>query len=152
MPHKTRRLLWPFLGLLALSMALQAASLVAMLEIEARADRSRQHVAAAAGLLATIEHFENATYLALVGLASSDWEMLLRQRAAAQTLAERFVAVSGAMVQGEARGHGGELPLQGIHMQGHANGTTHDVEENSNSLALGHALEYTDQVCKCTLD
>ena len=114
MPHKTRRLLWPFLGLLALSIALQAASLVAMLEIEARADRSRQHVAAAAGLLATVEHFENATYLALVGLASSDWELLLRQRAAAQGLADRFVAVSEAMLQGDIRGRGGELPLQGI--------------------------------------
>jgi C4-dicarboxylate-specific signal transduction histidine kinase len=107
-------LLWPFLGLLALSIALQAASLVAVMEIDARVARRQRHVAAAVGLHATVEHFESATYLALVGLASSDWEMLLRQRGTAQALAGRFVAVSEAMLQGEAPGPGGELPLEGI--------------------------------------
>lgn len=102
MAHKLRQLLWPLLGMLALSIALQAASLVAVLEIDGRVTRNRQHVTAAASLHETIEHFENTTYLALMGLASSDWEMLLRQRAAAQELAERFVTVRG------------QLPIQDI--------------------------------------
>jgi signal transduction histidine kinase len=114
MNRKTRRLLWPFLALLALSIALQAASLVAVSEIDTRVDRSRRHVAAAVELRATVEHFESATYLALVGLASSDWEMLLKQRGTAQALAGRFVAVSGALLQGGVPGNGGELPLEGI--------------------------------------
>lgn len=114
MPRKTRRLLWPFLGMLALSITLQAASLVAMLEIEARADRSEQHVAAAADLGATVAQFENTTYLALVGLASSDWELLLRQRAAAQAQADRFLAVSKALLQGEQREGGVPPPPDGI--------------------------------------
>jgi len=99
MTRRTRRLLWPFLGLLALSITLQAASLVAVSEIDTRVDRSRRHVAAAVELRATVEHFESATYLALVGLASSDWEMLLKQRGTAQSLAGRVVAVSGDLLQ-----------------------------------------------------
>ncbi|MFY0567337.1 sensor histidine kinase [Archangium lansingense] len=113
MPRKMRQLLWPFLAMLALSIALQAASLAAMLEIEARVDQSQQHVAAAAALGTIVDQFENTTYLALVGLASSDWELLLRQRGAAQTQAQRFMAVSNALLQGDKSG-GGALPLNGI--------------------------------------
>ncbi len=111
-----RRLLWPLVGMLLLSIALQGASLMAVMEIEASVARSKRQVAAATGQRALIEHFENATYLALVGLAASDWEVLLRQRTSAQELAGRFVAVNAAMLQGgQARLEGDqEVVLAGI--------------------------------------
>jgi two-component system NtrC family sensor kinase len=95
-----RRLLWPFVGMLLLSVTLQGASLVAMVAIETTLDLSRQQVSLAAGQRALVEQFENATYLAMVGLATSDWEMLLRQRSAAKELAERFEAGNKAMLEG----------------------------------------------------
>ncbi|WP_309895161.1 ATP-binding protein [Archangium sp.] len=94
MAVQKRLLLWPFMGLFALSIALQVASLVAVLEIDARVTRSRQHVAAVADLHSLVEQFESATYLAVVGLASADWELLLRQRTSAQELTERFEALN----------------------------------------------------------
>ncbi len=117
MAHNMRQLLWPLLGMLALSLTLQAASLVAVLEIEGRVARNRQHVTASVSLHEAAEHFENMTYLALVGLASSDWEMLLRQRAVAQELAERFVTVSAQLPgqelqEPEVRGLVSALPGQ----------------------------------------
>jgi C4-dicarboxylate-specific signal transduction histidine kinase len=114
MAHKLRQLLWPLLGMLALSIALQAAALVAVLAIEERVLRNRQSVAAAASLHDTVEQFENATYLALVGLAASDWEMLLRQRSAAQAASERFKTLSGEMLRTYGRGNGGVLPPERI--------------------------------------
>jgi C4-dicarboxylate-specific signal transduction histidine kinase len=115
MPGRKRLLLWPFMGMLALSIALQVASLVAVLEIDARVTRSRRHVAAAADLHALVEQFESATYLALVGLASADWELLLRQRATAQEVAERFTELNEALLQGGvARTGGVALPLERI--------------------------------------
>ncbi|HEX5754065.1 MAG TPA: ATP-binding protein [Archangium sp.] len=113
MTRKLRQLLWPLLGMLALSISLQAVSLVAVVEIDARVDRNRQYAAAASSLHDMVEKFENATYLAVVGLAASDGEMLLRQRAAAQALSERFMALSGAMLRGGGQ-EGGELPPEGI--------------------------------------
>ncbi|MFE8598915.1 sensor histidine kinase [Archangium violaceum] len=114
MAHKLRQLLWPLLGMLALSIALQAASLVAVVEIDARVNRNRQYAAAATNLFDIVGQFENATYLALVGLAASDWEMLLRQRAAAQALTERFTTLSGAMLRGDGQEILWELPPEGI--------------------------------------
>jgi len=85
-----RRLLWPFISLLLLSIALQAASLVALQEIDATRARGRQLVDIAASQQALVEQFEHSTYLALVGLATSDWEVLLRQQATVQELTGRF--------------------------------------------------------------
>lgn len=96
----TRRLLWPFVGMLLLSIALQAASLMVLLELEAGVARSRQQASIAAAQHTTVEQFENATYLALVGLATSDWELLLRQQDTVQALARRFTSVNTAMSQG----------------------------------------------------
>ncbi|HYO66449.1 MAG TPA: hypothetical protein VEU33_10230, partial [Archangium sp.] len=114
MAHKLRQLLWPLLGMLALSIALQVASLVAVLQIDERVIRNRQSAAAAVSLYDLVEQFDNSTYLALVALAASDWEMVLRQRAAAQALSERFAAVSGEMLRAYGRGSGGVLPPEGI--------------------------------------
>jgi C4-dicarboxylate-specific signal transduction histidine kinase len=104
---QTRRLLWPLVGMFLLSVALQVASLMAMLQIDASVARSRRQVAAAAGQLSLVEQFENTTYLALVGLATSDWEVLLPQRRSAQELSGRFIAVNEAML------HGGRVRLEG---------------------------------------
>jgi two-component system, NtrC family, sensor kinase len=114
MAHKLRQLLWPLLGMLALSIALQVASLVAVVQIDERVTRNRQSSAAAVSLYDLVEQFDNSTYLALVGLAASDWEMVLRQRAAAQALSERFETVSGAMLRGYGGESGGVLPPEGI--------------------------------------
>ncbi len=99
-PGQTQRLLWPFVGLLLLSIALQAASLVAVLEIDAGLARSQQQVTVAASQHMLVEELENATYLAIVGLATSDWELLLRQQATIQGLTEDFTAMNMAMLQG----------------------------------------------------
>ena len=110
MPGQTRRLLWPFVGLLLLSIALQAASLVAVLEIDAGMARSQQQVTVAASQHMLVEDLENATYLAIVGLATSDWELLLRQQTTVQGLVERFTAMNTAMLQG-GRVHVGDLDV-----------------------------------------
>jgi two-component system NtrC family sensor kinase len=97
---RPQRLLWPFAGMLLLSIALQAASLVAVQQIDTSVNRSRQHVAVASNLRTVVEQFENATYLAVVGLATSDWELLLRQRTTVQELARRFSDMNTALLKG----------------------------------------------------
>src|SRR5689334_7719158 len=88
-----QRLLWPLVGLFLLSAALQGASLVAVLRIEESLEVSRRQLEVAQSQDALADQFETAAYLAVVGLATSDWELLLRQRSATQALAERFTAV-----------------------------------------------------------
>src|SRR4051812_407919 len=88
------RLLWPLVGLFLLSVALQATSLIAVLKIEAGLGRAHEQQEAAERQRELVAQFENATYLAIAGLATSDWELLLRQRTAAGKLAERFTAVN----------------------------------------------------------
>jgi signal transduction histidine kinase len=83
-----------------LSVALQGASLVAVREIDTSVIRSRQEIAVASDQRAVVEQFVNATYLAVVGLATSDWELLLAEQAVVQRLAERFAAVNAAMLDG----------------------------------------------------
>lgn len=95
-----QRLLWPLVGLFLLSVALQGASLLAMLRIDASLEQSRQQLAAAENQHVLVGQFENATYLAVVGLATSDWELLLRQRATVQELTRRFETVNAMMREG----------------------------------------------------
>ncbi|WNG15869.1 sensor histidine kinase [Cystobacter fuscus] len=115
MANQTRRLLWPIAGMVTLGVVLQVFSLLAVVESDAIADQSRQYVAVAADLRTTAEQFENATYLALVGLATADWDLLVRQRSTAQALAGRFVAANTAMLQGgQARTGDVMVMLRGV--------------------------------------
>jgi two-component system NtrC family sensor kinase len=110
-----QRLLWPLVGLFLLSAALQGAALVTVLRIEASLEVSRQQLEVAQSQQALAEKFETATYLAVVGLATADWEMLLRQRAMIQTLAEKFTAMNTTLLQGgQVRTDDGEVTLAGI--------------------------------------
>lgn len=111
----TRRLKKVIAALLALSVALQIASFWAALEIRARAERSRRHGAVVAIQRDLAEHYESTTYLALVGLAASDWEMLLRQQAAAGDLSARFQQASHALLEGgQAIDGDSEVTLVGV--------------------------------------
>ncbi|HEX8538233.1 MAG TPA: hypothetical protein VF664_12265, partial [Cystobacter sp.] len=115
MANQTRRLLWPIAGMVTLAIVLQVFSLLTVVESDAIADRSRQYVAVAADQRTTAEQFESATYLALVGLATADWELLVRQRTTAQTLAGRFVDANTAMLQGgQARTGDVLVTLRGV--------------------------------------
>jgi signal transduction histidine kinase len=97
-------MLWPLVGLFLLSVALQGASLLAVLRIEASREQSRQQLAAAESLRTLVGQLENTTYVAVVALATSDWELLLRQRSAAQELAGRFEVLSEEMSQSAGPG------------------------------------------------
>ncbi|MFS8064733.1 MAG: sensor histidine kinase [Byssovorax sp.] len=104
----TRRLSRPFAVLFGLGLVLQVAFLVAVLMIAQVRERNRATVAVAQSLHGLVEEYESATYLALVGLSVSDWEMLLRNRSLAKSLTEqleqkaRALRSGGSDVQGEA--------------------------------------------------
>jgi C4-dicarboxylate-specific signal transduction histidine kinase len=110
MTDQTRKLLWPIAGMLALGIVLQVTSLLVVMESDASTSQRRQYVAVMADQRTVAEQFESATYLALVGLATSDWELLLRQRTAAQELAQRFEASNTAMLQG-GQAHTGDVTV-----------------------------------------
>jgi len=96
----TSQLSWSVAALLLLSAVLQVASIFAVLEVEAEKERSRLRGAVAASQRLLVEEYQSATYLAVVGLATSDWEMVLVQRAAAKNVAARFEAMNRALVEG----------------------------------------------------
>lgn len=104
----TRRLSRPFAVLFGLGLVLQVAILVAVLMIAKVRERNRTTVAVAQSLHGLVEGYESATYLALVGLSVSDWEMLLRNRSLAKSLTEqleqkaRALRSRGSAAQGEA--------------------------------------------------
>jgi len=86
----TRRLSRPFAVLFGLGLVLQVAFLVAILMIARVRERNRSTVAVAQSLHGLVEEYESTTYLAVVGLSVSDWEMLLRNRSLARSLTEQF--------------------------------------------------------------
>ena len=104
----TRRLSPPFAVLFGLGLVLQVAFLAAVLTVAKVRERNRATVAVAQSLHGLVGEYESATYLALVGLSVSDWEMLLRNRSLARSLTEQFEQKTRALrssdraVQGEA--------------------------------------------------
>ncbi|MEO7589789.1 MAG: ATP-binding protein [Byssovorax sp.] len=91
-----------------MGLVLQVAFLVAVLMIAKVRERNRTTVAVAQSLHGLVEEYESATYLALVGLSVSDWEMLLRNRSLAKSLTEqleqkaRALRSGGSAAQGDA--------------------------------------------------
>jgi C4-dicarboxylate-specific signal transduction histidine kinase len=110
---RTRRLVQPFALLLALSVLLQVASLVGVQRIGASRVVSRETVAVADTVEGLVERYQSATYLALVGLSVSDWEMLIQQRSKARELTARFEQVARALRQGGQPAPGAEVVLPG---------------------------------------
>jgi PAS domain S-box-containing protein len=98
----TRKLAWTFAGLLLLIGVLQIVSLLAVLEINAIRAQSRLQVDVAFAQHPLTEEYENRTYLALVGLSTADWEMLVRQRNEAVELGKEFKASIDALLRGGA--------------------------------------------------
>jgi two-component system, NtrC family, sensor kinase len=102
-------------ALLVLSIALQIASYWAALQIGARFEASRRQTAVAAGLRDLAERYGSTTYLALVALASSDWDMLLTQQATAKEIGAQFQRAAQALLDGGPAHEGGrEVDLLGI--------------------------------------
>lgn len=75
-----RGLVRSFVVLLAASVALQLASLLAVHEIRRRTEQRRLLLLASDATRDLLDRYESTTYLAVVGLSTSDWEILLRQR------------------------------------------------------------------------
>lgn len=95
-----RMLKWPFTGLLLLIAALQIAAFLAILKIDAIREQSRLLVSVAAAHETRAKGFESTTYLATVGLAAADWEMLLEQRSAAAEITKAFERTTKALLAG----------------------------------------------------
>jgi two-component system NtrC family sensor kinase len=103
-PHRgskqTRQLLVPVVALLGLSALLQVAAIVAVFQVGAIQEQDRRCLSIADSQRVLVRQYESTTYLAVVGLSVSDWEMLLTQKRAAQELAVRFEANNAALLRG----------------------------------------------------
>lgn len=100
-PANGHRRLWALcFGLLALLMLLQLVALLIQSHLDAQARSHHQTVAFAEHQALIARDYEHTSYLALVGLAASDWELLLRQRMAAQGLSEQFKDGIGVLQHG----------------------------------------------------
>lgn len=75
-----RGLVRSFVVLVAASVALQLASLMAGREISLRTEQRRLLLSASDATRELLDRYESNTYLAVVGLSTSDWDLLLRQR------------------------------------------------------------------------
>jgi two-component system NtrC family sensor kinase len=95
-----RQLLLPVVMLLGLSVVLQIAAIVAVLQIGAIQERNRLRLSIGDGQRVLVRQYESNTYLAVVGLSVADWEILLAQRRAAKELALRFEANNAALFRG----------------------------------------------------
>jgi two-component system NtrC family sensor kinase len=98
--HDTKQLLVPFAGLLGLSVLLQIVAIFLVLQISALRERDHLRLLVVDHQRVLVRQYEGSTYLAVVGLSVSDWEMLLQQRRVAKEVAARFEANSGALLRG----------------------------------------------------
>lgn len=99
-PTLTRQWIRLFAGIFALVVCLQAATLGLVQyfsKVEARHVSTLQ-LANEQILLA--EQFEHTSYLVLIGLGNEDWNLVVEQRQAADTLAKQFQSVSQAFRRG----------------------------------------------------
>ncbi|MEM9461750.1 MAG: ATP-binding protein [Myxococcota bacterium] len=102
--RRLRRLVF---GLLSLVMLLQLVTLLVQRHLARLAKLHQDTVAFADHQSLLVREYERTSYLALVGLATSDWELLLEQRQTAQQLSERFKAGIGTLQQGSGAELGG---------------------------------------------
>ncbi|MDI1443526.1 ATP-binding protein [Polyangium sp. 6x1] len=108
----TRGLVRSFVVLVAASVALQLASLMAVREISLRTEQRRLLASASDATRELLDRYESTTYLAVVGLSTSDWDLLLRQRKLAKQF-EGELAQNLAALQlgGKAHIGGAEVSL-----------------------------------------
>ncbi|GAB4563705.1 MAG: hypothetical protein Tsb0020_13050 [Haliangiales bacterium] len=92
--RRTRRL---FVGILVVLLSVELLALIVEEYLAAEESSERQLLATAADAADTAKHYERASYLAVVALASSSWELLLAERREATELAERFDALAGRL-------------------------------------------------------
>jgi two-component system, NtrC family, sensor kinase len=128
-----RRMRWFFFGLLALILVLQAATLLIQSHLRGLAKAHQQTVAFAEHQTLVARDFERTSYLALVGLAAADWELLLRQRTAVQTLSEQFKEGIDVLQ------HGAVTELRGVPVQ------VDSVEDEDLQADLVRVLELWEQ-------
>jgi len=104
----TRGLVRSFVVLVAASVVLQLASLVALREISRRSEQRRVLLAASDATRELLDRYESNMYLAVVGLSTSDWDLLLRQRKLAKGLEAQLERNLVALRQGGKTHIGGE--------------------------------------------
>jgi PAS domain S-box-containing protein len=98
--RSTRQWTWIFAGIFALVMCLQAATFGLVQYFGAMQRRHFGTLSVANNQILLIEQFERASYLALIGLANSNWELVLDEQVKAQDVAEQFRAAIQALRDG----------------------------------------------------
>ena len=107
-----RSLVRSFVVLVAVSVALQLASLMAVREIGRRTEQSHLLLSASDATRDLLDRHASTMYLAVVGLSTSDWELLLRQRKLAKELEAQLSTNFTALRQGgKAHIGGAEVAL-----------------------------------------
>ena len=111
-----RGLVRSFVVLVAVSVALQLASLVALREISHRTEQRRLLLSASDATRDLLDRYESNTYLAVVGLSTENWDLLLRQRKLAKGFEAKLEQNFAALRQG-GKAHIGvaEVSLVGDH-------------------------------------
>jgi PAS domain S-box-containing protein len=100
--RSTRQWAWIFAGIFALVMCLQVATLGLVQYFGAIQRRHLGTLTIANNQILLIEQFERASYLALIGLANSEWELVIEEQLVAQTVAEQFQRSIHALRDGTA--------------------------------------------------
>ncbi|MDI1476470.1 ATP-binding protein [Polyangium sp. y55x31] len=107
-----RGLVRSFVVLVAASVALQLASLMAGREISLRTEQRRLLLSASDATRELLDRYESNMYLAVVGLSTSDWDLLLRQRKLAKVLEAQVTQNLAALrLGGKAHIGGAEVAL-----------------------------------------
>ncbi|HWN70623.1 MAG TPA: ATP-binding protein [Haliangium sp.] len=98
--RSTRQWTWIFAGIFALVMCLQVATLGLVQYFGAMQRRHFGTLSVASNQIFLIEQFERASYLALIGLANSDLELVFQEKLMAQDVARQFQAAIEALRDG----------------------------------------------------
>jgi len=101
-----RKIHWPLIVMFCLIALLQVVALVVLQRLAERQRYCREIYAIVHGQSLIIDRYERSTYLAVVGLATENWELLLAERREAQHLAETFGTTNDVLL------HGGRLELR----------------------------------------
>jgi hypothetical protein len=102
-----RKLLLPLSVIFALIVIMQLFSLWVLDRVTAERQVHQLRVAVSANQRLTVEQFERSSYLAAVGLATNNLELLVEQRLHAKELADLFASTNAAIL------HGGTTHLAG---------------------------------------
>ncbi|MCG8419574.1 MAG: ATP-binding protein [Proteobacteria bacterium] len=109
-----RRTIGLFVGVMVVVLTVELAAYVVERYLSSVEEQLRLTLSVAADQIVLVEKYERTSYLAVVGLATSDWELLLAQRNRAKMLSKRFADVNRALREGRAATQDGELQLQAV--------------------------------------